>query len=414
MTRLAALAAVLVLAPALAPLADAAEAHEPYPFPEDYVAKSRAWIAAARADVAIHEDASWYPDVVDLLDSADAYADDGRAYAAAQAVVNARVAVAFHSLWEDVKPLSESGKRARVQSQADAWDAAADRAASAYRRDLDDLEAKLTSLVALEAALYSADWFVEADHAQNVYPVFREDINSDQFDAGLVLGIAGVTVGAEWRYRYAIDLLPLAAAREGVTPLFKAQLFQNLTLVARMPPSASGFSPPHTRSYDALAASTNATDEDVLAAAAFLAVGRAQGVANLQAQYGDAASRGVGAEADMRDGINASLAKDTLARYTDVGYEGLFAMAGKDQAIYTLEQDYQGLAELSGAWMSIEHAHNFLASIFANLSPVPRPEVNSGSGTEAAGTPIALVAAGGLVVAGAAVGGLAYAARRRG
>ncbi len=342
------------------------------PFPLAYTAVARGWTRALRDDLAAAPNASWRAEADRYAASAEEFAEAGRVHSAIADLVHARVVMTFHPFWSEVENVtSDSARRARVASASDAWREEAAREAARYRERLHALEADLSSLTALEAALYSADWFMEGHYSASVFDLFRKEVHTDRFDASLALGLVSVTVGASWIYSYAGDLLGVAEATEGVAPRYEREKWTQLARIARTP--AGDFSPPHTKPYDDLIAATNGTGEDVLAVSAYFAVIKANSVDGVNKMFGDASSRGIPATRDLGENVNRSLAASPLSRFEEIGFDGLLARAGLDQAKATLARpDELDIPALARAWIAIEHARQ-MADYLAPLSPVPRP-----------------------------------------
>lgn len=398
--------AALVLAPALAPSATAIEVPDALPFPDDYARVARAWIGEARAELDAQGDSEWARSVASDIDAAQAYADDGRVRASTLKLANARVAMRFHPLWEDASAAgSESARRARVLAAADAMRAEAARAESSFRAALHALDGNLSSVASLEAALLAADWATDGVYALSAFQPFREEAATGELDASLTLGLVSVTIGAAIAFEYAEDLVPLAAAREGVEPRILPEKWRNLTYAARAAADVPQ-SPPATAPYDALTRATNATSEDLLGVASFFGSLRSQRVAGVQTMFGDAATRGLGAMSDLSDNINTSLAKSVLPTWRAAGYEGLATLDGTDLALYLRDTPDPTLAEYARAWIAVEHPRT-VATVLAQVSSERREVETADEGEPAEGNggafvPIALAGVG-VAIAGALV-----------
>lgn len=408
-SRFLVLAFLLLPTPGLATASESTDSHALARHPDDYVAIAQRWVEAARADHAPYANASWAADVTRALDAADRYLGAGRVYAVGHEVMEARTVQAFHILWADVSATAgEQSKRTRVTAQSDLWDQDASRAAAEYRRRALEVEDDLSSLHALEALLYSGEWFTEAHGSQALFPVFRRTINTDEFDAGLVLGLATATVGSAWGYRFALDLIEPALAREGVEPLFVREKWLNLSSIARVP--AGEFSPPSTRPFDELIATTVDSGEDLVAVSGLFAVFRSQTNVGIQTRYADAATRGLPAETDLGDGLNLTLESVPLKAHRDLGYEGLLVMDNVDHALYARDEGTGTIPDLARAWAAADQPRALL-SFLAALSPVRPPPQAETTGTSAARDALAV----GALLAGATVlaGGLILLGRRK-
>ena len=114
---------------------------------------------------------------------------------------------------------------------------------------------------------------------------------------------------------------------------------------------------------------------------AFLALMRAQREQNAKLIFGDGGSRGNPAEEHLRENLQTSYSKPVTPRFTEVGFEGIFAARAVDQARLIEENASPGIAGLARAWTGVEHART-LADVLGALSPIPRPPPASVESTD--------------------------------